>query len=83
MQSPRHLLNKVKTMLKKLVSPLGAMILILLIGLATAFFMSAKPIEQPINQSPTAELFATNLPDENGELQALSQWKGKIIVLNF
>lgn len=83
MQPPRRLLSKVKTMLKKLVSPLGALILIVLIGLATAFFMSGKPVQQQNNQSVTAELFATSLPDENGETQALSQWKGKIIVLNF
>lgn len=33
--------------------------------------------------SPTAELFATTLPDENGTPQALNQWQGKTIVLNF
>ncbi|MES2181564.1 MAG: TlpA disulfide reductase family protein [Pseudomonadota bacterium] len=31
----------------------------------------------------TSMLFAANLPDENGVKQALSQYKGKIIVLNF
>lgn len=70
-------------MLKKLVSPIGTLILILSIGFATAFFMTGKPIEQQVNPSKTAELFATSLPDENGEQQALSQWKGKVIVLNF
>jgi thiol-disulfide isomerase/thioredoxin len=70
-------------MLKKLVSPIGSLILILAIGLSTAFFMSEKTIEKNVNNSPTTELFATTLPDENGKPQALNQWKGKIIVLNF
>lgn len=83
MQSPRRLLNEILNMIKKLVSPIGSLILIVSIALASAYFMSGKPIEQKINQSATAELFATSLPDENGDLQALSQWKGKIIVLNF
>jgi peroxiredoxin len=77
------LLNENKTMLKKFVSPIGALILIILIGLVTAFFMSEKTIEQQDNESTTTELFATSLPDENGDPQAISQWKGKIIVLNF
>lgn len=31
----------------------------------------------------TSMLFAANLPDENGVKQAFSQYKDKIIVLNF
>lgn len=70
-------------MLKKLVSPIGALILIVSIALSTVFFMAGNPTEQKINHSTTAELFATSLPDDNGNPQAISQWKGKIIVLNF
>lgn len=70
-------------MLNKLVSPIGAILLILGIGLATSYFMAEKTIVQTVNKASTAELFATTLPDENGKPQALSQWKGKIIVLNF
>ncbi|PCI61463.1 MAG: redoxin [Methylophilaceae bacterium] len=70
-------------MLNKLVSPIGAILLILCIGIATSYIMAEKTIEQKVNNAPTAELFATTLPDENGKPQALSQWKGKIIVLNF
>lgn len=70
-------------MLNKLVSPIGAILLILCIGSATSYFMAEKTIVQTVNKASTTELFATTLPDENGKPQALSQWKGKIIVLNF
>lgn len=88
MQSNHHLLthqetNKLLPMLNKLVSPIGAILLILCIGSATSYFMAEKTIVQTVNKASTTELFATTLPDENGKPQALSQWKGKIIVLNF
>lgn len=70
-------------MLNKLVSPIGSLILILCIALATSYFMSEKTIQQSVNIASTATLFATTLPDENGKPQALKQWQGKIIVLNF
>ncbi len=69
-------------MLNKLVSPIGAFILIVCIGLATSYFTN-QPLVEAINNSPTQALFAANFPDENGKAQALKQWQGKIIVLNF
>lgn len=69
-------------MLKKLVSPIGAIILIVSIGLATSYFTN-KPIVEETNNAQTQALFATSFSDENGKTQALAQWKGKIIVLNF
>jgi thiol-disulfide isomerase/thioredoxin len=69
-------------MLNKLVSPIGAAILFICIAATTAYFMFEKTDGKNVSAS-TAELFATTLPDENGTPQALSQWQGKIIVLNF
>lgn len=70
-------------MLNKLASPFGAILLFILIAGSTSYFLSEKTTVQNANPASTADLFATSLPDENGKPQALSQWKGKIIVLNF
>ena len=32
---------------------------------------------------PVKTLFATQLPDKSGQMQALSQWQGKPLILNF
>ncbi len=69
-------------MLNKLISPLSAAVLFVIIA-ATGYFISEKMDKKVAAISPTAELFATTLPDENGSPQALSQWQGKTIVLNF
>lgn len=70
-------------MLNKLVSPIGAIILFICITAVTSYFASEKTIEQKVNLAPTGELFAMTLPNENNEPQALSQWQGKTVVLNF
>ncbi len=70
-------------MLKKLASPAGAILLFTLIAAATAYFSTDTAVEKTASESPTAAFFATTLPDENGEPQALSQWQGKVVVLNF
>ena len=68
-------------MLNKLISPLSTAILFVIIAV-TGYFISEK-MDKKEAMSPTAELFATTLPDENGTPQALNQWQGKTIVLNF
>jgi thiol-disulfide isomerase/thioredoxin len=71
-------------MLNKLISPLGAVVLFIIITVS-GYFISEK-IDKIDNNDvglSTTELFATSLPDENGVPQALNQWQGKIIVLNF
>ncbi len=68
-------------MLNKLLSPFSAVVLFVIIA-ASGYFVSEKMDKKDVSIS-TAELFATTLPDENGVPQALSQWQGKIIVLNF
>ena len=70
-------------MLKKLASPIGAIILFTCIAVATVYFAAEKTVEQPINNAKTAAFFALTLPDENNEPQKLSQWQGKVVVLNF
>jgi thiol-disulfide isomerase/thioredoxin len=69
-------------MLNKYAFPIGATLLFICTVVVTTYFVSEKKPEQNQN-APTAELFATILPDENGTPQALNQWQGKIIVLNF
>jgi peroxiredoxin len=68
-------------MLNKLISPLSTAVLFVIIAV-TGYFISEK-MDKKEAMSPTAELFATTLPDENGTPQALNQWQGKTIVLNF
>lgn len=71
-------------MLNKLLSPFGAVVLFIIIA-ASGYFISEKmdKIDKKEVGISTAELFATTLPDEKGVPQALNQWQGKIIVLNF
>lgn len=70
-------------MLNKLTSPFSAIILFILIAVSTNHLMSKKTLAQPVSSASATELFDMTLPDENGVPQALSQWRGKIIVLNF
>jgi len=70
-------------MLKKLTSPIGSLLLFIIIAAGAFYFSAEKTIVQPVNNSPTAALFASTFPDENGVQQKLSQWQGKTIVLNF
>jgi thiol-disulfide isomerase/thioredoxin len=70
-------------MAKKISFYIVAIVLFISIAAVTSYFMSNKTVAQNTILASTAELFSTSLPDENGTSQALSQWKGKIIVLNF
>lgn len=62
---------------------------IIIFGSAIYYFL-LKPLQAPTSNSPantnthaTELLFAAVLPNENGVNTALSQYKGKTIVLNF
>jgi peroxiredoxin len=64
---------------------------VLLIALSVRYYQStyhpsihssSGPSSQP-DVLTTHSLFAASLPDITGKSQALSQWKGKIIVVNF
>lgn len=70
-------------MLKKLTSPIGSIFLFIIITAGAFYLFADKAVVQPVNNSPTAALFASTFPDENGKQQKLSQWQGKTVVLNF
>ncbi len=70
-------------MLEKLTSPLGALLIFITVVSTITFFMYTPTTVAPNPDASTKQLFATTLPDENATPQALKQWQGKIIVLNF
>lgn len=74
-------------MLKKLLTGLGYLAVMLTLGFSIYYYFlspnknnDAKDVDKSLS---TQTFFAANLPNENGVSQALSQYKGKIIVLNF
>lgn len=74
-------------MFKKLLPKLAYLLVMFVLGFVIYyFFLSPNSIlkkEEPQPALPTAALFNAHLPNETGENQALSQYKGKVIVLNF
>jgi thiol-disulfide isomerase/thioredoxin len=70
-------------MLNKILSPIGTIILIVCLGFAIRYFFLNGASVQDGNGESTQALFANTYPDENGKPQALKQWQGKVIVLNF
>ncbi len=75
-------------MLKKILSGFGYLAVMMSFGFAIYHYILSP--NSPLNHAndaysnlSTQTLFAANLPNENGVSQALSQYKGKIIVLNF
>ena len=75
-------------MLKKTLSILGYLFIMALLGFAIwAYFLKPKANQNPqliaASSISTQALFATQLLDADGKLQALKQWQGKIVVLNF
>jgi len=70
-------------MFKRVVFPISAIVLFITVAVVTVYFLSGQITENDENNVSTAELFAMTLPDENGQQQAMSQWKDKVIVLNF
>ena len=77
-----------KKILPNLYFFLAYLITAMLFGSAIYYFF-LMPQNALLNDKNTTQnlstniFFATNLPNENGVTQALSQYKGKIIVLNF
>jgi len=71
-------------MLKKILSSIAYLAATIALGFAIYHFvLSPNSRSSQSSALPTQALFAANLPNENGVSQALSQYKGKIIVLNF
>ena len=74
-------------MLKQLKMPLFYLALMMSIGFAIFYFF-LNPQTQIVSKTPTPTsstqaLFTANFPDEHGQPQALNQYEGKVIVLNF
>jgi len=75
-------------MLKKILFGTGYLAVMLGLGFAIYYYVlnPNSTLNKPSNEYSalsTKALFATSLPNENGIAHALSQYKGKIIVLNF
>jgi len=43
----------------------------------------ARPAPAQVAREAGAPILALNLPDSNGQPQALAQWRGKVLVVNF
>ena len=75
-------------MLKKILSNTGSLAIVLSLGFAIYYFVlnpnsPLKNLNTDYGALSTQALFASKLINENGVSQNLSQYKGKIIVLNF
>ena len=75
-------------MLKKILIAAGYLAVMLSLGFAIYYYFlnPNSTLNKPSNEYAklsTASFFAATLPNENGVGQVLSQYKGKIIVLNF
>ena len=55
---------------------------VLLLAAASSLFLLTTKKESESRQA-IDRLFATTLADERGQPQALAQWRGKILVVNF
>jgi thiol-disulfide isomerase/thioredoxin len=63
-------------------SPIFYIVLIMALGFALRYFFLNTQTQDGGKQS-TQTLFAASFPNENGQQKDLSQYKGKIVVLNF
>ena len=69
-------------MFNKLITIVVYLILIVVLGLGIRHFFLDTEVENGDNQS-TQPLFSATFPDEKGQPQALKNYAGKIVVLNF
>ena len=68
--------------LNKLKNPIFYLALIITLGFAMRYIMQNSPPDDK-GKASTQALFNATLPDEKGRPQALKQYVGKIVVLNF
>jgi thiol-disulfide isomerase/thioredoxin len=59
------------------------LIVLLLIGVAALLAVQFFPALKGKSFASTDALFASSFPDSDGKLQKLSQWRGKVLVVNF
>ena len=59
--------------------------LVLLVAAGLLAYRMLAPAEEITSPSPSGvpALFAATFPDQDGKAQALSQWRGKVVVVNF
>lgn len=69
-------------MLNKLKTPIFYLILMMSLGFGIRYFFLSTQVQDGGKQS-TQALFNANFPNEHGKPQALNQYAGKIVVLNF
>jgi thiol-disulfide isomerase/thioredoxin len=75
-------------MIKKIIQAFAYLIVMFILGFGIYFFLLQpnSPLKSVLGNDTklsTATLFAAKLPNENNVQQALKQYQGKIIVLNF
>ena len=58
-------------MLNKLTSPIGSILLFIVITVSAFYFSTEKAVVRPVDDSPTAALFASIFPDENSRFKFL------------
>ena len=71
-----------KPILSKLKNPLALLAILITLGFAVRYFMINAQAEDK-GKAFTQALFAATMPDDKGRPQALKQYAGKIVVLNF
>ena len=71
-----------KAMLSKFKNPIFFLVLIITLGFAVRYFMLNAQADDK-GKASTQALFNATMPDEKGHPQALKQYVGKIVVLNF
>ncbi len=71
-----------KPMLSKLKSPIFYLALIITLGFAARYLMLNAQADDK-GKAASQALFSATMPDEKGHPQALKQYAGKIVVLNF
>ena len=60
-----------------------AIIVLLVAGISYQYLFTGKTSNTAANNASTQPFFAATFPDENSKPQALQQYAGKIVVLNF
>lgn len=76
-------------MLKKIFIAIAYLLITAIMGFAILHYLikpnlnNVSTNSEPSNKLSTQALFAAQLPDTEGKFQALKQWQGKTIVLNF
>lgn len=70
---------------KALLIGLAAAMIALVAGvyLAAVLTPTVTPVEASLSDGAIARLFATRLDDSDGKPQAIAQWRGKALVINF